>query len=496
MKLQLLRNLFFIVLVFIGYFFFLSGEASAAPKDLKVTFDPSKQLTDNDSKVVATIKLDQEDIVVIDERSIAARGEYDLRHSGSDAIDIITENNNTIKKFSGRDAPFRLTDEALKNHEIKFELNCEKNGQSSWCKNKKLTPANHLFELRRRGDIFGTFQVLVNPKSGQGNEPLMRTRSIPCDGGDDRNDPKDRYDFNNPYGISDPTKLNKYEPTDCVYFEIKDYEPQKEVNIKLYHRSSAYDKVWKGNNQDNGIRNSCNGGAKTNNEGKLVTDAFKLVNAREYVGVLSGKGDGCSAREGDVRVINIFTIAVGGGKGDERRGKIGLGSDKKALQGLIVQPPCDTTGDKECVTAVGKISATPQGFLKAVLSLGIGFAGLIAFLLLLWGGFQIIMSQGNAEKVQNGQAIITSAIIGLLFILASVFLLGFIGGNIIGIPQFRLGSGGSGGGGSGGGSGLRAKDPNQQAAYERAFTNCRQAGYNEQVRKACEDAINQQFGAK
>ncbi len=88
-------------------------------------------------------------------------------------------------------------------------------------------------------------------------------------------------------------------------------------------------------------------------------------------------------------------------------------------------------------TAIGCIKTDPNDFLGKILSLGIGIAGGIAFLLILFGGLQIMTSAGNPEQLSAGQELISSAIAGLLLIIFSIFLLKFIGINIIGIPGWN-----------------------------------------------------------
>ncbi len=68
-------------------------------------------------------------------------------------------------------------------------------------------------------------------------------------------------------------------------------------------------------------------------------------------------------------------------------------------------------------------------------SMGIG--GLVAFLLIVFGGFQIILSGGNPERVKAGKEMITSAIAGLFLIVFSVIILKLIGYDILQIPGFR-----------------------------------------------------------
>jgi len=66
-----------------------------------------------------------------------------------------------------------------------------------------------------------------------------------------------------------------------------------------------------------------------------------------------------------------------------------------------------------------------------------GVAGGIAFLMILYGGFTIMMSAGNPEKLNSGKEIITSAISGLLLIVFSAVILRIIGIDILGgFPGF------------------------------------------------------------
>lgn len=87
-------------------------------------------------------------------------------------------------------------------------------------------------------------------------------------------------------------------------------------------------------------------------------------------------------------------------------------------------------------TALGCITTDPQDLLGKVLGLGIGMAGGIAFLLIIFGGLQIMTSAGNPEQLNAGRELVSSAVTGLLLIIFSIFLLQFIGVNIIGIPGF------------------------------------------------------------
>ena len=87
-------------------------------------------------------------------------------------------------------------------------------------------------------------------------------------------------------------------------------------------------------------------------------------------------------------------------------------------------------------TAIGCIPTSLDGFLKTILPFGMGIGGGIAFLLMLFGALQIMTSAGNPEKLNAGKELITSAIVGLLLIIFSIFLLRLIGADILGIPGF------------------------------------------------------------
>ncbi|MBI5448698.1 hypothetical protein HY948_00020 [Candidatus Gottesmanbacteria bacterium] len=87
-------------------------------------------------------------------------------------------------------------------------------------------------------------------------------------------------------------------------------------------------------------------------------------------------------------------------------------------------------------TAIGCIPTDPSALFSKFFQFGIGIAGGIAFLLILFGGFQILTSAGNPEQMNEGKELISSAVAGLLLIIFSVFLLRIIGVTILGIPGF------------------------------------------------------------
>lgn len=93
------------------------------------------------------------------------------------------------------------------------------------------------------------------------------------------------------------------------------------------------------------------------------------------------------------------------------------------------------------VGCLGKGSGNETGgklgdFITSLLQIGVGMGGGIAFLLILFSGFQTMMSTGNPEKLHEAKELMTAAISGLLLIIFSVFLLKLIGVDILQLPGF------------------------------------------------------------
>lgn len=87
-------------------------------------------------------------------------------------------------------------------------------------------------------------------------------------------------------------------------------------------------------------------------------------------------------------------------------------------------------------TAIGCIPTEPVAFIKAFLRFILGIGGGVAFLMMVLGVFQMITSGGNPDLLKNGSGMLTSAIIGILFIIFSLLFFQFIGLGILNIPGF------------------------------------------------------------
>lgn len=95
-----------------------------------------------------------------------------------------------------------------------------------------------------------------------------------------------------------------------------------------------------------------------------------------------------------------------------------------------------TCGDTEIDTAIGCIPVeNTNEFMGWILGWAIGVGGGIAFLLIVYASFMIMTSQGNPERLKAGQELLTSAISGLIMLIFSVFILKFIGVDILGLDK-------------------------------------------------------------
>lgn len=101
-----------------------------------------------------------------------------------------------------------------------------------------------------------------------------------------------------------------------------------------------------------------------------------------------------------------------------------------------LEDDCLTCADGEIWTALGCIPTSADGIVQSLFRIGLGIAGGAALLFILFGAFTISVSTGDPESVQKGRDMVTSAIIGLLFIIFSTVILQWIGVSILAIPGF------------------------------------------------------------
>lgn len=100
------------------------------------------------------------------------------------------------------------------------------------------------------------------------------------------------------------------------------------------------------------------------------------------------------------------------------------------------------------------LKCIPQLFLNIV-SAGLTFAGIVAVFFIIWGGYKLAFSGGDPEKIKGARETITFAILGLVLVFMSYFIVRFIAdatgvaclttfgfsncGNVDGIPECPVG---------------------------------------------------------
>lgn len=92
----------------------------------------------------------------------------------------------------------------------------------------------------------------------------------------------------------------------------------------------------------------------------------------------------------------------------------------------------------QCDTAIGPINANNAiSLIGVIFKYVVSIAGIGAILLLLIGGYKMILSRGDKEKLHEARDTITSAVLGLVFIILSLVILQIIGVSILQIPSFE-----------------------------------------------------------
>jgi len=78
-------------------------------------------------------------------------------------------------------------------------------------------------------------------------------------------------------------------------------------------------------------------------------------------------------------------------------------------------------------------SVTLSQFIGQILNIIFGFLGVIAVLIILWGGFVWMTAQGEQDKVDKAKKMIYAGIIGLVIIFAAYAIATFVISNLTAI---------------------------------------------------------------
>ena len=99
----------------------------------------------------------------------------------------------------------------------------------------------------------------------------------------------------------------------------------------------------------------------------------------------------------------------------------------------------DATGklnDGVSWTVIGCLPTTPGGFTQAVVGIFSSIAGGISFIVFLYGGFKVLTSSGDPQKLSSGKSLMAAAIIAGFLIVFSVFIFRFVAIQVLKLPGF------------------------------------------------------------
>ena len=94
-----------------------------------------------------------------------------------------------------------------------------------------------------------------------------------------------------------------------------------------------------------------------------------------------------------------------------------------SAQGILPQQPAGLPGNP---------SEGPSDLAQAIIQVILGFAGIVAVLFIIIGGFQYMTSAGNDELAARGKKTLVNAVIGLVLIIISYIIVVVISNALIG----------------------------------------------------------------
>lgn len=99
-------------------------------------------------------------------------------------------------------------------------------------------------------------------------------------------------------------------------------------------------------------------------------------------------------------------------------------SSRASVAAGYLDPSGECTKDNPtCKLTNFFVNGDPASILGLLAGILLGFAGAFAFFFVIWGGYQLLTSAGNPEKIKKGKSTLTWAILGLTAAVGSYFIL-------------------------------------------------------------------------
>ncbi|MBI2002991.1 MAG: hypothetical protein HYS76_00170 [Candidatus Wildermuthbacteria bacterium] len=105
--------------------------------------------------------------------------------------------------------------------------------------------------------------------------------------------------------------------------------------------------------------------------------------------------------------------------------KIGAGIGA-ALMPLVSKAAELNLGLEEVQREIALPTADVRVVITRIINVAMGFLGIVAVLIILWGGFTWMTAGGNEEKVGEAKKIITAGVIGLIIVVTSYAIASFV----------------------------------------------------------------------
>ncbi len=103
---------------------------------------------------------------------------------------------------------------------------------------------------------------------------------------------------------------------------------------------------------------------------------------------------------------------------------------------------------------IGLASTDIRVVIARIIRVALGLLGIIALVLVIYGGFVFMTAGGDDQKISQGKKILINGVIGLTIILSSYAITSFVISKLVEATGSGVGAGGGGGGGGGGGYGF------------------------------------------
>ena len=91
----------------------------------------------------------------------------------------------------------------------------------------------------------------------------------------------------------------------------------------------------------------------------------------------------------------------------------------------------------EILTDFGCVPQDPVGFVERFYGIGLGLIGMVGLLFMIIGGYYIMTSQGNPERLATGKSFIFYSIAGVALAIFCFVFIQIVAGDILRIPGFN-----------------------------------------------------------